>query len=109
MLIHTRFGRRSTKLPTFDQIPLNFSSGAPNFGILGQNTQRPTTTRSAGSKVKAANMADAIPIEPTGPSPRLLDRSLNNKTIKPAMTVEPDAKIGSTVPRQAIFIASYRD
>ena len=109
VLIHTPLGRRSTKLPTLDQIPLSFSSSSPYLGILGQKIQRPKTTSKAGNKVSAANMDEAIPIEPTGPRPRLLERSLSNSTINPAITVDPEAKIGSTTPRHAIFIASYLD
>ena len=102
-------GLRSTKLPTFAQTPESFSSSSSKRGTLGQKIQRPNTISKAGNKVRAASIAEAIPIEPTGPSPRLLERSLKRRTINPAITVEPEATIGSTTPRSAIFMDSYRD
>ena len=107
--IQVRFGCFSTALPIFAQVPLNCSSTSSKRGIFGQNIQRPKTTKSAGRNVRTVIIADAIPIAPTGPRPLLLDKSLNNKTNKPAITVEPDARIGSKTPFRAIFIESYRD
>ena len=107
--IQIRFGLRSTAFPIFAQVPLNCSSTSSNFGIFGQNIQRPKTTNSAGSNVKTVIIDAATPIAPTGPSPRLPDRSLNRRTNNPAITVEPDAKIGSITPLRETFIASYRD
>ena len=168
--IQIRFGLRSTAFPIFAQVPLNCSSTSSNFGIFGQNIQRPLTKRSllnkllsfefvtrlypeiisnankkaginqrkfpliistielitvtskkinpkitlgsnniAGKNVRTVSIAIATPIAPTGPNPRLPDRSLNRRTNNPAITVEPDAKIGSITPLSETFIASYLD
>ncbi|CAB4567648.1 unannotated protein [freshwater metagenome] len=98
-------GFRSTREPILAHKPESFSSAWSNFGTLGQKIHRPRRTRAAGRKVSAANIAQAMPIDPTGPKPRLLERSERSKTIKPAITVPPEARIGSTVPRHAIAIA----
>ena len=107
--IQILFGFRSTALPIFAQVPLNCSSTSSNLGIFGQNIHRPKTTKRAGKKVNTVNIDAATPIAPTGPNPRFPDKSLNNKTSKPAITVEPDANIGSNTPRNETLIASYRD
>ncbi len=107
--IQMRFGLRSTAFPIFAQVPLSCSSTSSNLGIFGQNIQRPKTTNSAGRKVKTVIIDTATPIAPTGPKPRLPDKSLSSKTNRPAITVEPDAKIGSNTPLNETFIASYLD
>lgn len=50
--------------------------------------------------------APMMPAAPTGPSDRLELSSLRRRHIRPMMTVAALATIGSTVPRQAAFIAS---
>ena len=107
--IQIRLGFFSTIPPIFAQVPLSCSSTSSKRGIFGQNIQRPKTTKSAGRNVRTVIIADAIPIAPTGPSPRLPESWLNNKTNKPAITVDPEARIGSTTPRNAIFMASNLD
>ena len=107
--IQIRFGFRSTALPIFAQVPLNCSSASSNLGIFGQNIHRPKTNSSAGRKVNTVIIDTATPMAPTGPSPRLPDRSLSNKTKRPAITVEPEANIGSTTPLNETFIASNLD
>ena len=53
--------------------------------------------------------AHAIPTAPTGPSPRLFERLARSKSNSEIATVDPEATIGSTTPRQAFFMASNRD
>ena len=102
-------GLRAVAFATFDQRPESFSSSDPNFGIRGQKTQRPKRTSTAGRRVIIVMTAQAIPTAPTGPSPRLLERLARRSKRSEIATVEPDATIGSTTPRQAFFIASKRD
>ena len=107
--IQIRFGFFSTAAPIFDQAPLNCSSTSSKRGTFGQKIQRPKTTRRAGKNVRTVIIADAIPIAPTGPKPLFPDNWLSRSTNRPAITVDPEARIGSTTPRNAIFIASYLD
>ena len=53
--------------------------------------------------------AHAIPIAPTGPSPLLFERLARRRSKSAIATVEPEAAIGSTTPRQAFLIATKRD
>ena len=46
-----------------------------------------------------------MPMAPTGPKPRLPERSLSNKTSSAAITVAPEATIGSKTPFKAAFMA----
>ena len=73
--------------------------------MRGQKTHRPKATNNAGNKVRITITAAAIPIAPTGPNPRLPDRSLSSKTRSAAITVAPDATIGSKTPFKAAFMA----
>ncbi len=102
-------GCLSTVVPTLAQKPLSWAFSSSNFGIFGQKIHRPKITSSAGKKVNTVTIADAIPIAPTGPKPRLLESSLNNKTSRPAITVLPEAIMGSITPRSAIPIDSNRE
>ena len=102
-------GLRSVERATFDQIPDNFSSSVLNLGRFGQKIQRPKITKRAGNNVRIVTIAQTIPIAPTGPSPRLFVSCDNKSTRRPRATVDPEATIGSTTPRQAIFIAVVRD
>lgn len=85
------------------------SPGSPSapFGMKGQNAGA-RRSRSAGRKVRADSTAKAMPIEAIGPSARLLARSLSSRQSRPAITVPPEAKIGSKAPRQAMSAASQR-
>ena len=96
--IHTLRGRRSTRLPTFAQVPVSWASTSSKRGIRGQKIQRPKATSSAGKSVKIVIIDAAIPIAPTGPKPRLLESSLRSSTNKLIITVVPEAKIGSKIP-----------
>ena len=96
--IHALRGFLSTKFPTFAQVPVNCASTSSKRGIRGQKIQRPNKTKNAGNKVTIVITATTTPIAPIGPSPRLPDRSLSNRTKRPNATVAPDATIGSKVP-----------
>ena len=102
-------GFLAVALATLAQIPESFSSIESKCGIFGQKIQRPKSTRRAGRKVRTVTMEHTIPIAPTGPRPRLFVSSLRSNTKSPIVTVLPEAMIGSTTPRHAIFIASKRD
>ncbi len=49
-----------------------------------------------------------MPIAATGPSALFELRSLSSRQSSPAMTVSPDARIGSSDPRSAAQVASQR-
>ena len=83
-------------------------STAPVSGMNGQNAARPVRARSAGRKVSAESTAKTMPIEAIGPRARLLARSLRSRQSSPAMTVPPEARMGSNAPRQAVVVASHR-
>mgnify|MGYP007009273570 CR=1 FL=1 len=78
-------------------------------GMEGQKIQRRPSTSKAGSRVSDASMAPAMPMAPTGPSPRVDPRSASSRQSRPRITVVPEATIGSTDARQATFIASQGD
>ena len=98
VIIHNLRGRFSTAVPIFAQVPVNCALTSSLRGIRGQKIQRPKVTSNAGSKVRIVTIAAAIPIAPTGPNPRFPDRSLRSKTKSAAITVAPEARIGSNTP-----------
>ncbi len=65
-------------------------------------------TRAAGRKVSALSTAQTMPMAPTGPSARLLDRSLASRAISASATVAALATIGSTERRRALRMAANR-
>ncbi len=84
-----------------------FAGVLPCAGISGQNTRRPSSTRTAGSSVSMAASAHTTPAAPTGPSPLLLLRSAASRHIRPAATVPDEASTAAPQPRRAATIASY--
>src|SRR5699024_12523509 len=74
---------------------------------LGQNTTLPKANKIAGNKVKADNIAKTIPMEAIGPSVLLDFRSLSSNVSSPAITVEPEAIMGSTAPLSARRVATH--
>lgn len=79
----------------------------PKAGISGQNTRRPSSTRTAGSSVVIATSAASTPIVPTGPMPLLLFRSAASRHSSPAATVPEEASTAGPQPRRAARMASY--
>jgi len=90
-------------LPDAASPPPAASSPAPSTDSTG-----PGSSNAAGSMVIAASRADAIPIAPTGPRPRVWLRLLSSRQSRPMITVAAEAPIGSTARRHASHIASYR-
>ena len=72
----------------------------------GKNTQRPSSTSSAGSSVSIAIIATAIPSAPIGPSPDVPLTFASVRHSSAAMTVRPEAKIAGPAVRSASAIAS---
>ena len=105
VMIHNLRGRFSTVAPILAHVPVNCVLTSSLRGIRGQKIQRPKATNSAGNKVRIVITAAAMPIAPTGPKPRLPERSLSNRTKSAEVTVAPDATIGSKTPLSAAFIA----
>ena len=77
-------------------------------GRRGQNAARPKAMRRAGSRVSADSIANAIPIAATGPSALFDFRSLSSRQRSPAITVPPEARIGSNEPFHAASTAFAR-
>ena len=110
--IHVTRGRRAMRRATFGQTPRrattsSASTWAPNFGRTGQNAARPAQSMSAGSSVSAVSTAKTMPIAETGPRIWFEPSSLSNSSSRPAITVPPDATIGSHAPRNADHVASH--
>ena len=74
----------------------------------GQKAARPNSASSAGRKVRADSIEKTMPMEAMGPRARLVARSLSSRHRSPAITVPPDARMGSNAPRQARRAASQR-
>lgn len=83
------------------------TTSGSNFGRRGQNATRPNANRIAGSRVSAASIANTIPIEATGPRVLFDFRSLSSSVRRPAMTVPPEARIGSIDPLIAFTVAVH--
>jgi hypothetical protein len=62
-------------------------------------------SKNAGSKVKIVNIAQTIPIAPTGPRPAVFESWLKRRIRSEIATVEPEARIGSQTPLYAARIA----
>ena len=111
MTTHVRRGCRPTMPATRPQTPrLPTASSACTWstrGTRGQKIRRPSSSRTAGRKVSAATTAPAMPIAPTGPSPRVLPSWESSRQSSPRMTVAALAPIGSTAARHATRIASH--
>ena len=113
-MIHTGRALRATKRAWRGQNPFTGwvrSSGSdtmPCFGMNGQKAALPNRASSAGRNVSAESTENAMPIEAIGPSARLVARSDSSRQSRPAMTVPPDAMMGSNAPRQAWVVASHR-
>ena len=75
----TARGRTEMRRPTFDQNPVWVGSGERNAGRLGQKTQRPVITSSAGSSVIITSRVTPTPIAATGPRPRVEFISANSQ------------------------------
>ncbi len=80
----------------------------PCFGMNGQKAALPKMASSAGRKVSADSTENAMPIDAIGPRARLVARSDRRRQSSPAMTVPPEATMGSKAPRQARVVASHR-
>lgn len=78
------------------------------LGRAGLQAARPSRTRAAGRKVSALKTEQTMPIAPTGPSARLLVRSLRSRASRPSATVAALAVIGPNDCRQASRIAVNR-
>ena len=63
-------------------------------------------TSSAGRNVSITTSAPMMPMAATGPMDRFEFSSESSRQSRPMMTVAAVATIGSTVPRQARFMAS---
>ena len=87
--------------------PSASTTSGSNLGRRGQNAARPNAKRIAGSSVSADSIAKMMPIEATGPSVLFDFSSLSNRQRSPAITVPPDAKIGSNEPFSAAIVATH--
>ena len=67
----------------------------PTLGIRGQNTLRPSTASSAGSRVRLAARATAIPMARAGPSPLYNPNVATTTVARAPMTVRPEKVIDS--------------
>ena len=110
--IHVTRGRRAMRRATFGHTPRrpttsSASTCAPNFGRTGQNAARPAHSMSAGSRVSAVRTAKAMPMADTGPRILFEVSSLASSMSRPAITVPPEARIGSHEPRSAAHVASH--
>ena len=90
---------RPTNRATRPQMPCFSLCSLPRCGSKGQNALRPSSTSTIGSRVSDESIAPAIPMAPTGPRPRRLDRSESSRQSRPRITVSPEATIGSSAPR----------
>ncbi len=100
-------GRRAAEVPMAANSDRRALGVLPKAGISGQKTRRPSSTRTAGSRVVMATSAASTPIMPTGPMPRLLLRSAASRHSSPAATVPEEARIAGPLPRRAARMASY--
>ena len=75
---------------------------------MGQKTQRPQITSSAGSSVTITSMVTATPMARTGPRPAVELRSANDRHSMPTATVAALAKIAGAARCSANAIASWR-
>src|SRR6185369_11229596 len=67
--------RRPTRPASRVQIPGRSGRSDPYCGMDGQNADRPNSTSNAGNRVSMASSAQAMPMAPIGPRPRLDARS----------------------------------
>ncbi len=108
----TRRGRRPTPRASRAQTPWSAATSAAvdsaKRGTNGQNSHRPHTTSSAGRSVSIATSAVAMPIAPTGPSPRVEFMSAASRHMRLIATVAPDARMAGAEARSAIHMASCR-
>ena len=79
-----------------------------SFGMNGQKAARPHSAMRAGRNVSADSIENAMPIDAMGPRARLVARSDSRRHSRPAITVAPEARIGSNDPRHAAIAASHR-
>jgi hypothetical protein len=80
----------------------------PTRGTNGQNSQRPNSTRAAGSTHTAKTRAVVTPSAPAMPSVRLLVRSAAVKVSRPSVTVPALATMAGAAERSARRIAACR-
>ena len=106
-------GRRRMSPPSFAQTPREgtppsaATTSGSKCGRFGQKAARPNAKRIAGSRVRAESIANTMPMEATGPSALFDFRSLSRRQRRPAMTVPPEATIGSQEPRSARKVAAH--
>ncbi len=104
----TATGRLPAELPiTAKTLKVCCLGSLPYAGISGQNTRRPSSTRTAGNSVIIAMSAHSTPTAPTGPRPRMLLRSAASRQASPATTVPQEASTAGPQPRSAVRIASW--
>ncbi|PSK62798.1 hypothetical protein B0E53_05295 [Micromonospora sp. MH33] len=77
-------------------------------GTNGQNSHRPHSTSTAGSRVVMASSAAAMPTAPTGPRPRVAGRSAASRQSSPIATVAAEAQTAPAERRSAIAMAACR-
>jgi hypothetical protein len=106
VLTQTIRGREAMPRPTRAQKPAVVGSAEPYFGLIGQNTQRPQITRSAGSSVIIASSATPTPMASTGPRPLVEFSSATTSVSRLIMTVIALAKIAGPARRNATAIAA---
>ncbi len=105
---HTARGLRSIRAPIRDHSPVRVGSGLPRCGTVGQNTQRPKITSSAGKRVIMASRAMATPMAATGPRPEVEFISAASRHSMLSATVAALAMIAGPARCRASAIASCR-
>ncbi|MNR17215.1 hypothetical protein D3C85_1338620 [compost metagenome] len=79
------------------------------FGRAGQNELRPKAISSAGRNESVARSEKTMPVAAIGPKLRLELRSENRRHSSAAITVRPEATIGSKAALNAFPIARHFD
>ena len=103
-------GRAATRSPTRRHRPRpSTRATSPTCGTLGQKTQRPKSTRKAGSTSSTKPAATTMPIAQARPSPRVVGISESSRVSRPRKTVVALASTASAVRRRARAIATLRD
>ncbi|CAM5666986.1 hypothetical protein STENM223S_03437 [Streptomyces tendae] len=105
-----RRGARSTSAATrcHSGCPPAASGSPAGAGFAGQYAARPSSTRTAGRKVSVLSTAQTMPMAPTGPSARLLVRSLSSSASRARATVAALATTALQEARRAARTAVKR-
>ncbi|GAA1588552.1 hypothetical protein GCM10009731_47780 [Streptomyces globosus] len=103
---HTFRGARSISPAMRCHTPRPSSVAA--LGLAGQYAVRPSRARTAGRKVRVVRTAQRMPIAPTGPSARLLVRSLASRASRPSATVAALAVMAPAERRTEAVAARMR-